>query len=276
MYTLENKLKALAFILIMCGTGLCLWGFTSLEKEYLLVVTENSQGSSLVITQPGVGGEHYLLQEPGRVESAGLVDEQKVVYQVKKDGKTTTRVFDLPEGNVDKDTPAARLIDDINNKAKRSIEISTNADISGAAIKGPVPTGFRAAALLPESTYVLGFAGGTLKIFDQDTRALFNTGFEESDCMINLSSSNKKMAIAGKGQSGSLLLFNLLDMQPIYSEKVTGQVSQADWNGDGSALVLVARDDKTTHCYRYAVGNTAWKSSILESDKPLRVFYLSP
>ncbi|MEQ8174766.1 MAG: hypothetical protein ABRQ26_06795 [Syntrophomonadaceae bacterium] len=276
MNTWENMLKALAFLLIICGIGLCLWGFNSLDKEYLLVVTQNSQGSSLVITQPDVGGEHYLLQEPGRVESAALLDEQKVVYQVTKDGKTTTRVFDLKEGNVNQDAPASRLVDYINNKQKRSFEISRNANISGINIKGPVPNGFRAAAVIPDSTYVLGFLGQTLKIFDQDTRALFNTGFEEADCTVNLSLGNKKMAIVGQGQSGSLLLFNLQDMQPIYSEKIAGQVTQADWNESGSALVLVIMDGKTTRCYKYTVSSAALKSGLFESDKPLRVFYLAP
>lgn len=273
--TSENKLKALAFILILCGVGFCLMGFSLLDKEYLLVLTESSQGTSLAIFQPG-GGEHYLLYEPGRVESACLQDEHNLVYKVKTDGEITTRVFDLQEGVKSKDATTSRLIDNLTSKEKRSFEISRNGNISGSSLKGPIPNGFRAAALIPDSTYVLGFSGGILKVFDQDTRAVFSTGVEESDGTVILSSGNKKMAIVSQGQSGSLSLFNLQDMQPIHSEKITGQVVQADWNGPGSALVLVARDGKTSHCYRFTVGNAAWSNSLVESDKSIRVFYLNP
>lgn len=271
-----NKLKTLAFILILCGAGLCLWGFNLLDKEYLLMVTENSQGSSLAIIQAGVSGEHYLLKEAGRVESVCLFDKKNIVYQIKTDGKTRNRVFDLQEGVVNTEADASRMLDCLSDKEKRCLEISRDQSISGSSLKSPLPGGFRAAALIPDSTYVLGFSGGTLKIFDQDTRAVFNTGFEESDCRVSLSSGSKKMAIAGLEQSGQLLLFNLTDMQPIHSEKITGQIVQSDWNGSGTALVLVAREGKTSHCYKYTVANAAWSSIILDSDNPMRLFYLAP
>lgn len=270
-----DKLKILAFVLILSGAGLCIWGSSFLGKDYFLLVTDDAQSCNLSVVQSN-SNDSTLLREKGQVETACLLDERELIYSVKSDGIKTVKVFDIKEGALKSGSPSQKQIDYLVNKEKRTFTIRQGNPVSGLLSENSTPRGFQAVALIPDSMYVLGFLRGKLHIFDKDTRAVFNTDIEEADSTISLSSGNKRMAVVGQGVSdSSLSLFNLEDMYPIHTEKISGKITNLDWNEAGTALVLVAREGKTSRCYKYSVANQAWGSPILDSHGEARVFYLA-
>lgn len=254
MHDKQRWIAGAALLLIAAALVLFINGYSIMQGEYFLMVTETSEGNQLGIFQVEMTAPAVLCTVDNPVADAWLVDNKRICLSLQGNEEPVMATVDLTNATV---------------------------TLTGKQASDPplwqASFGDNGAGMLsiPGTTYQLKIDNGILCISDAETGAVFDTGARGDAFTIALSNPRDRLAIVPQStEKPELYIYNLKDMYLINSITLPGNPIHLGWCHGNRGLVGTILQNGLYQVVRIPSESENTLEIICSSAQPVKVFAL--